>query len=273
MPELPEVETVMRGLSARIVNKRIAAIVLRRKNLRFELPETLALNTPSTTITHLERISKYIVIHLDSGDRLLWHLGMTGRFSFHTTKTYTPTTHDHIIIQLTDGQSVVYNDARRFGIADFWPRDSDFHRLLAAVGIDPFAKKLTGAWLFNNLSSRRQSMKAVLMDQRIIAGLGNIYVAEALFRAGIDPQRAATTITRPEATKLLRAIRAVLTESIDAGGSTLRDYVQADGSLGYFQNVFRVYGREEQPCITCGTPIRRIVQQGRSTFFCPHCQQ
>ena len=273
MPELPEVETVMRGLSARMTGKQIASIELRRSNLRFPLPPALSLQTAGTRITHMERISKYIIIHLDTGDRLLWHLGMTGRFSFHDTRDYKPAPHDHIIIHLTDGQSVVYNDARRFGIADFWPHDVSFHKLLSATGVDPFSKRLTGAWLFNALSSRRQSMKAVLMDQRIIAGLGNIYVSEALFRAGIDPQRSATTLTRQQATALLRAIRAVLSEAIKAGGSTLRDYVQADGSLGYFQHVFRVYGREEKPCRSCGTPIRRIVQQGRSTFFCPECQQ
>jgi formamidopyrimidine-DNA glycosylase len=233
-------------------------------------------------VTSVERLSKYLLIVLDDGGRILLHLGMSGRLFFHEDETYAPEKHDHVVITFagkrgSDHLRLVFNDARRFGVLDYLPPSKNekrnAHKLLDALGIDPLSDALTPAWLSQATAGRKTPMKAFLMDQKFIAGLGNIYVCEALFRAKISPKRQAGEVTAAEAKKLVTAIRAVLGEAIAAGGSSLRDYVQTDGELGYFQNKFRVYGREGAPCRACKNPIARITQSGRSTFYCPHCQK
>lgn len=278
MPELPEVETVCRGLRMKIVKRKIASVVFNRPNLRFPLPKNLPEAAKGKTVQSIERLSKYALIALNDGAKILIHLGMSGRLFFHEEKDYTPAKHDHVVFTF-EGKAkekplrLVFNDARRFGVLDYLPPATDTHKLLGTIGVDPFDDALTPAWLMEKLTGRKTPMKNFLMDQKIIAGLGNIYVCEALFRAKISPKRAAGKVTLQEAKKLVTAIRAVLTEAITAGGSSLRDYVQTDGELGYFQSKFRVYGREGGPCTVCKNPITRITQSGRSTFYCAQCQK
>ena len=282
MPELPEVETVVRGLRTKILKRTIASVTYRRPNLRFPMPRELPALAADRTVTAIERLSKYVLIVLDDGGKILLHLGMSGRLFFHEEKAYAPGKHDHVIFTFAGKRGsaplrLVFNDARRFGVLDYLaPSTNDkqsTHKLLGTLGIDPLSDALTPAWLLQVMTGRKTPMKAFLMDQKFIAGLGNIYVCEALFRAKISPKRPAGQVTAAEAKKLVTAIRAVLGEAIAAGGSSLRDYVQTDGELGYFQNKFRVYGREGGPCRVCKNPVARLTQSGRSTFHCPHCQK
>lgn len=277
MPELPEVETVRRGLAPHLVGHRIAAVEVRRPDLRWPLPPDLGQVLTGATITGLERRSKYLLAPLDRGPVLLMHLGMSGRFlvegvglaAFHRDPSILPR-HDHLVLTTDAGTRITFNDARRFGMIDLI-RPGDRHPLLEALGPEPLAGDLGLAAAFRG---RKAPVKQVLLDQRRVAGLGNIYVSEALHRAGIDPRRAAGRIAAARATALEGHIRAVLEEAIAAGGSSLRDHRQASGELGYFQHSFRVYDREGQPCLREGCPgtIRRVVQSGRSSFFCPRCQ-
>lgn len=273
MPELPEVETVCRGLARRLAGRRFAAVDVRRSHLRWPLPPHFASRLTGRRIEAVRRRAKYILVELDDDGVLMIHLGMSGRLYIDGDSERTHA-HDHVIFRLDDGGRIVFNDARRFGMMDLADRARlDQHRLLKALGPDPLARNFTAPVLAAALKGKKTSVKAALMDQRLVAGLGNIYVSEALFRAGIAPKRRAGTITGPRVAGLVRAIRAVLREAIAAGGSTLRDYVQASGELGYFQARFRVYDRAGQPCRTCGTPIRRLVQTGRATYYCPTCQR
>ncbi len=277
MPELPEVETVRRGLAPHLVGHRIAAVEVRRPDLRWPLPPDLGQVLTGATVTGLERRSKYLLAPLDRGPVLLMHLGMSGRFlvegagvaAFHRDPSILPR-HDHLVLTTDAGIRITFNDARRFGMIDLI-RPGERHPLLEALGPEPLAGDLGLAAAFRG---RKAPVKQVLLDQRRVAGLGNIYVSEALHRAGIDPRRAAGRIGAGRATALEGHIRAVLEEAIAAGGSSLRDHRQASGELGYFQHSFRVYDREGQPCLREGCPgtIRRIVQSGRSSFFCPRCQ-
>lgn len=277
MPELPEVETVRRGLAPHLVGHRIAAVEVRRPDLRWPLPPDLGQVLTGATVTGLERRSKYLLAPLDRGPVLLMHLGMSGRFlvegaglaAFHRDPSILPR-HDHLVLTTDAGIRITFNDARRFGMIDLI-RPGERHPLLEALGPEPLAGDLGLAAAFRG---RKAPVKQVLLDQRRVAGLGNIYVSEALHRAGIDPRRAAGRIGAGRATALEGHIRAVLDEAIAAGGSSLRDHRQASGELGYFQHSFRVYDREGQPCLREGCPgtIRRIVQSGRSSFFCPRCQ-
>jgi formamidopyrimidine-DNA glycosylase len=272
MPELPEVETVCRGLRPKLVGRKIVSIRYHRPNLRFPFPKQLPKRAANLTITDVTRHSKYILIHLSDKSRILLHLGMSGRLSFHPAKSYTRDTHDHVVITLNRGPLLIFNDARRFGVLDdILPHRS--HRLLDTLGLDPFDPTLTPAQLHDMASRLRCDLKAFLMNQKYIAGLGNIYVSEALFRARLLPTRIANRLTLAEAKKLLPAIRKTLDAAITAGGSSLRDYVQVDGELGYFQDKHLVYGREDQPCPRCKTPITRIIQAGRSSFMCEGCQK
>ena len=273
MPELPEVETVCRGLRMKILKKKIVRLEYRRPNLRFPMPKELPSIAAGKNIKAIERISKYIVIVLNDGGKILLHLGMSGRLFFHEEKDYAPAKHDHVILTFPNNVRLVFNDARRFGVLDYLPPKTDAHKLLDTVGLDPFDEKMDAGWLFGKLAKRKTPMKNFLMDQKIIAGLGNIYVCEALFRAKISPKRQAGKVKEAEVVLLVKAIRDVLNEAIKAGGSSLRDYVQTDGELGYFQKAFRVYGREDDPCRNCKTPITRITQSGRSTFYCKTCQK
>ena len=278
MPELPEVETTCRGLAVKLVGQTIHHVILKRQRIRRDIPSSLVKSAPGATITAITRHAKYIVIHLDNRGVILIHLGMSGRMAFVKPDTQ-PGKHDHVLFQYgskrkkANFDQVFFNDARRFGIVDYTTEDKlATHPLLGHMGIDPFDPALTGAWLHERLIKRKTPMKNILMDQTLIAGLGNIYVCEALFSSRIHPKRNGTDVTRAETMALVKAIRKVLTAAIEAGGSTLRDYAQTDGALGYFQKQFNVYGREDKACPRCKNMIARIVQVGRSTFFCPICQ-
>ncbi|MCZ0962015.1 bifunctional DNA-formamidopyrimidine glycosylase/DNA-(apurinic or apyrimidinic site) lyase [Paracoccus benzoatiresistens] len=281
MPELPEVETVRRGLLPHLEGQRIARAEVRRPDLRWPLPVDLVQVLTGATVTALRRRSKYLLADLDRGGTLLMHLGMSGRMlvqggslgDFHRDPAILPR-HDHVVLVTDAGSTITFNDARRFGMVDLI-REGSAHPLLDHLGPEPFDDGFTPAYLAAAFAGRRVPVKQALLDQRIIAGLGNIYVSEALHRAGIDPRRAAGRIGAARVAALVGHIRDVLTDAIAAGGSSLRDHRQATGELGYFQHSFRVYDREGAPCPTpgCAGTIRRIVQGGRSSFFCPACQR
>ncbi|RMD92120.1 MAG: bifunctional DNA-formamidopyrimidine glycosylase/DNA-(apurinic or apyrimidinic site) lyase [Alphaproteobacteria bacterium] len=283
MPELPEVETVRRGLAPVLEGATIARVELRREGLRWPFPPDMAARLTGRRVRALRRRAKYILADLESGETLLIHLGMSGRMlisgrapGVFTHQRATPERHDHVIIDTEAGARVTFNDARRFGAMDLFASDAEAtHRLLRDLGPEPLGNGFSAAWLSEQLTGRRMPIKAALLDQRIVAGLGNIYVCEALHRARISPQRAAGCIAAPRLERLVAAIREVLSEAIAAGGSSLRDHRQASGEMGYFQHDFRVYGREGAPCPTpgCTGTIRRIVQSGRSSFYCPSCQR
>lgn len=272
MPELPEVETVARGLRGKALGRTIRKVALHRSGLRFPFPIHLEMAVAGQKITGIERRSKYILICLADGGQILLHLGMSGRLFFHEGP-YVPAKHDHVQFFLGNDTCLIFNDARRFGVLDYLAPGQDTHRLLDTIGIEPFDEALTPQWLFERFRTRHTPLKNLLMDQRIIAGLGNIYVSEALFEAKLWPERDGATVTLAEMKKLVPAIRKVLTAAIEAGGSSLRDYVQVDGEMGYFQDKFKIYGREGQPCHRCKMPVERFTQQGRSTFACRGCQK
>lgn len=274
MPELPEVETVCQGLRLRVLNKKIARVALHRTAIRFPIPPEIERGVAAQKIIRIDRHSKYILLVLQDGGRVLVHLGMTGKLFYVADDTYVPVKHDHVIFHFTAGHGVlVFNDVRRFGVIDYLPPQQTHHRLLDVLGIDPLSDALTPAFLLEKFVRKNVTMKAALMDQRLIAGLGNIYVCEALFRAKIHPRRLASTITKSEAKKLHKAIIDVLHDALQAGGSSLRDYVDVDGDQGLFQHSFQVYGREGNACMLCGTDIERFVQSGRSSFACARCQK
>ncbi|HZT89273.1 MAG TPA: bifunctional DNA-formamidopyrimidine glycosylase/DNA-(apurinic or apyrimidinic site) lyase [Stellaceae bacterium] len=275
MPELPEVETVRRGLALKLSGRRIVEARLRRADLRRPFPPMLAQTLTGARIGKLARRGKYILIELDDNGTLLLHLGMSGRITAGNGESE-DARHDHVVLRLDDGTVVRFNDARRFGLVDYLRRGSEAaHPLLAGMGPEPLEPGFDGAYLAGALAGKMTPIKAALLDQRIVAGLGNIYVCEALYRAGLSPRRLAGTVGGARAERLAAAIRAVLSEAIDAGGSSLRDYVQSNGELGYFQHRWAVYGREGEPCpgCTCAEGVRRIVQAGRSTFFCARRQR
>ncbi|MCR9122258.1 MAG: bifunctional DNA-formamidopyrimidine glycosylase/DNA-(apurinic or apyrimidinic site) lyase [Phyllobacteriaceae bacterium] len=297
MPELPEVETVRRGLQPAMEGARLTRLELRRADLRFPLPADLPAALEGRTITSVGRRAKYLIMHFGGGAVLISHLGMSGAYriedgtqaaipgAFHHERSKL-SAHDHLVFHLQgrDGAAcrVTYNDPRRFGFVDLDRADTlDQNRFLRDLGIEPTGNALDGERLAAMLAGKAAPLKAALLDQRLIAGLGNIYVCEALWRARLSPRRRAGTLAtragRPTARchALADAVRAVIADAIAAGGSSLRDYVHADGSLGYFQHSFAVYGREGEPCPHegCEGTVRRIVQSGRSTFYCPACQR
>jgi formamidopyrimidine-DNA glycosylase len=275
MPELPEVETVRRGLALRISGRRIVRAELRRPDLRRPFPPALASRLDGARIGALGRRGKYILIELDTDGLLLLHLGMSGRITAGSA-AIPAAPHDHVVLTLDDGTVIRFNDPRRFGLMDYVRRgEAAQHPLLSRLGPEPLESSFDGAYLSEALARKLTPIKAALLDQRVVAGLGNIYVCEALFRAGLSPRRRAASVGRGRADRLAMAIRSVLTEAIAAGGSSLRDYVQADGALGYFQHHWAVYGREGDPCpgCDCGSGVRRIVQSGRSTFYCAKRQR
>jgi formamidopyrimidine-DNA glycosylase len=295
MPELPEVETVMSGLKKALLGRRIRAVRLARADLRLPFPPGFEARLAGRRVERFERRAKYILAHLDSGEALLLHLGMSGRFTVMNgagralglgefyEKGAAGTgdgPHDHVIFEVEGGGRVVYTDPRRFGVMDLIPeRELSTHHLLAGIGIEPFDEAFSAEYLADSFRGRKAPLKAALLDQSVIAGLGNIYVCEALHRAGLSPRRKAGSLVKkrgydPRLGDVVRHIRAVLTEAIAAGGATLRDHAQPDGRRGAFQHRFAVYDRGGQPCLKrgCGGTIRRIVQAGRSTFYCPRCQ-
>lgn len=278
MPELPEVETVCRGLEQKLRGARFTKIIQRRQDLRFPLPKNLPQTLTGCRILTLTRRAKYIVMAVDNGQALLLHLGMSGRLVLGLGEVV-PEKHDHLIFYFDNGVSLRFHDPRRFGMLDLVKEgDLVHHKCLKGLGIEPLGKELTSAYLLRMLAGRKTSLKAALLDQRLIVGLGNIYVSEALYHAGLHPERAAGSLSKAEAQRLVVAIRKVLNAAIEAGGSSLRDYVQSNGELGYFQHHFAVYDREGQACPACDCNlkktggIRRIMQSGRSTFFCPRKQ-
>jgi formamidopyrimidine-DNA glycosylase len=282
MPELPEVETVRRGLEPALSGARLARVEQRRKDLRFVLPERFVDRLTGARVLRLDRRAKYLILPLDTGESLIAHLGMTGRFTvedkrpgaFHHVGGADPK-HDHVVFETETGARVVYNDPRRFGFMDLVATDGlETCRHFAGMGPEPLGNGFHAEGLGARLAGRRQPIKTLLLDQRIVAGLGNIYVCEALFRARIAPEREAGSVTPAELDRLVVAVRAVLEEALEAGGSTLRDFRASDGALGYFQHRFAVYDRENEPCLApgCDGLIGRKVQAGRSSFFCPTCQ-
>ncbi|MBL4759064.1 MAG: bifunctional DNA-formamidopyrimidine glycosylase/DNA-(apurinic or apyrimidinic site) lyase [Rhizobiales bacterium] len=289
MPELPEVETVMRGLDMAMTGKTIRQVELRRKNLRFPFPENFAGDLEGQRVTGLKRRAKYIQIHLASGKVLVSHLGMSGRFLINQAGTAgfhdeipRKVAHDHVVITLSDGTLITYNDPRRFGYMLLVPEsDLEQHPRFRDIGVEPLGNHLNEPFLNDAFRGRATSLKAALMDQRIVAGLGNIYVCEALHMSSLSPERSAGSITTKSGAPgkriapLVTAIRDVLTRAIAAGGSSLKDFGHTDGSLGYFQHSFKVYDQagEDCPRDRCKGTILRIVQNGRSTFYCPVCQK
>ncbi len=282
MPELPEVETVMRGLQARLEGRVIRRAEVRRPDLRWPLPPTLAAVLTGARVSGFRRRAKYILMRLEpvgggSGMSVLLHLGMSGRMLIRQHGSNAATLHEHVELETDDGWLVGFVDPRRFGSIDLVPTAAeDAHRLLAGLGPEPLDDAFDGAVLSRALAGRRTPIKAALLDQRVVAGLGNIYVCEAMFRAGIAPSRLAGEVTHAQAVRLVSEIKATLLEAIAAGGSSLRDYVQPDGEFGYFQHAWRVYGREGERCDQCPGPpcpgVARVVQSGRSTFYCPRLQ-
>jgi formamidopyrimidine-DNA glycosylase len=286
MPELPEVETVRRGLAPVLAGARLARVEARRPDLRFPLPEGFVQRLVGARIERLDRRAKYLLAPLDRGETLVMHLGMTGRFEitgaaaaarpgrFALAQPPDPK-HAHIVFETDAGVRVTFYDPRRFGYMDLLSTDDlERHPWFQGLGPEPLGCGFDAAHLARAFDGRRQSVKTTLLDQRIVAGLGNIYVCEALHRAGIAPERPAGKVSRRRLATLEASVRAVLQDAIEAGGSTLRDYANAEGELGYFQHSFQVYGREGEPCLKAGCPgrVERIVQSGRSTFACSRCQ-
>ncbi len=279
MPELPEVETVMRGLQARLEGRTLRRAAVHRAGLRRPFPEGLAARLTGAVVRGFRRRAKYILMRLDGGDSVLIHLGMSGRMLIGPAGDNDIPRHEHLTLETEDGWRVGFVDPRRFGCVDLLPTAvEETHPLLAGLGPEPLGADFSPAVLAAALAGRRTPIKAALLDQGTVAGLGNIYVCEALFRAGIDPRRLAHTVAGKRAARLVTEIKATLTEAIAAGGSSLRDYVQPDGELGYFQHAWKVYGRTGERCEHCPGPpacagVRRIVQAGRSTFYCGRTQR
>ena len=285
MPELPEVETIVRGLRPHLEGRRLVRVDQRRAGLRFPFPENFARRLEGRRVIRIGRRAKYILVYLDDGHVLLCHLGMSGRLTICNSAGcngadrngtgVAPDKHDHVILETDEGRELRFNDARRFGMMDLIAESElDSHPLLAELGPEPLGNDFNGPELARRLAGKRSPIKAALMDQRVVAGLGNIYVCESLFLAGISPRRKAYTVQGGRAERLVRAVRDVLGRAIDAGGSSLRDYVQASGELGYFQHSWAVYDREGGRCPGCTCDpaatggIRRMVQSNRSTFYC-----
>ena len=269
MPELPEVETTVRGLTAFLEGETIARAAVHRPDLRRAFPPDLVQALTGARVTHLGRRAKYGLIHLDREQVMIFHLGMSGRWRIDPAEIGK---HDHLVLETGAGHVLALNDARRFGSVDLVDAGAlGGFGPFAAMGPEPLGPDFTARYLKRSLTGKIPAIKLALLDQRVVAGLGNIYVCEALHRAGIRPDKPAGRVTMPKLERLVPAIRDVLNESIRAGGSSMRDYAKPDGELGYFAASWRVYGREGRPC-HCGTPVERFVQGGRSTFWCPKCQ-
>lgn len=271
MPELPEVETTVRGLRPVLENYRLVRVETRRGDLRRPFPVDLRQRLTGASVTGLSRRAKYGLIDTDRGDTMIFHLGMSGRWRIDPPELGA---HDHLLLETDAGAVLALNDPRRFGSVDLVPTaDLAVWPPFAALGPEPLSDAFDGTYLVKALDGRIAPIKALLLDQRIVAGLGNIYVCEALHMAGISPVREGGRIARARLDRLAVAVKAVLEAAIEAGGSTLRDYARPDGELGYFARQWRVYGREGQPCPTCEAPVRRRVDSGRSTFYCARCQK
>ena len=280
MPELPEVETVRRGLEDHLMGRRIEQVELRRPDLRFPFPSRFASRLRGRLVERIDRRAKYLLIRLSGNLTWMCHLGMTGRWTLLGADAQSDDgKHDWVVIYLENGGSAVFSDPRRFGFMDlFETAEQDQNRFLAKLGPEPTPDHLTPLGLAGNLRGRRTPIKAALLDQRTVAGLGNIYVSEALFRGSLSPRRTAASVAGTSGVskrveRLTGATHDVIVEAIDAGGSSISDFANVVGALGYFTRSHQVYGREGEPCMQCDATIRRIVQSGRSTFYCPKCQQ
>ena len=289
MPELPEVETVKRGLGPVLKGHRIERVETRRSGLRFPFPQGFSERLSGAKVQTLSRRAKYILMDLDNGFSLIVHLGMTGRFTVLSPKGVSNLgefyfeagagegangPHDHVVLHLEQGVRLVYSDPRRFGMMDVVETSMvGQHRLLKDIGVEPLGNELSASYLAQKFKGKAAPMKAALLDQRIIAGLGNIYVCEALFRVRLSPKRKAGSVKLEKLEELVRHIRDILNEAILAGGSTLQDFKSTNGEQGSYQQRFLVYDREGEPCTSCGKPIKRMVQSGRSSFYCGACQK
>jgi len=276
MPELPEVETVMRGLMPVMAGQRIVQADVRREGLRWPFPDRFAARLTGARVEGMQRRAKYILMALDSGESLLVHLGMSGKVTIDESGAAEPEKHDHVVLDMENGVRILFNDPRRFGALDLLETASlEHHKLMAALGPEPLGNSFNAAYFSARLKGRKTPIKSAMLDQKNVAGLGNIYVCEALWRAGIAPQTSSSALKAAQVSALVGHIRDVLSEAIDAGGSSLKDYRQANGDLGYFQHSFKTYGREGEMCLKpeCGGEITRIIQSGRSSFYCPTCQR
>lgn len=274
MPELPEVETVRRGLEPVMTGQRIARADIRREGLRWPFPKNMADRLVGQSVERLRRRAKYILADMNGGESLIIHLGMSGRMLISDGAELIK--HDHVVLDMENGARITFNDPRRFGMMDLCATDQlDQHRMFVGMGPEPLGNSFDADYLATRLKGRKMPIKSALLDQKMVVGLGNIYVCEALWRSGIAPTLQAGKIPIPKLQELVPTIRNVLSEAIESGGSSLKDYRQADGELGYFQHSFAVYGREGEPCKKegCGGTITRIVQSGRSTFYCLKCQK
>ena len=283
MPELPEVETVLRGISPILEGNQIDYAQVNRPDLRRPFPNNLAKRLKNRKINFLHRRSKYILIDLSGGETLIMHLGMSGRIiisqkvagTFHHNTNHSQK-HDHFVLHLKDNHQLTFNDPRRFGVIDLLRTETlELSRMLSQIGPEPLSNSFNEAYFVSTLRLKKTNIKSALLDQRVVAGLGNIYVCEALFRAGISPKRQALRISHKKLSSLVPIIKEILLEAISSGGSSLRDFRNASGDLGYFQHSFDVYGREDQHCYNsdCDNKIKRITQAGRSSFYCSNCQR
>ncbi len=277
MPELPEVETVRRGLVPALQGQTIGSVRLFRPNLRFPFPERFTDKVKDSIILKLSRRAKYIIATLNTGKAIIIHLGMTGSFRIEPPNRFGNlglSKHDHMVFKMTNGTSIVYNDPRRFGFVDLWAsNDLENYSRLKDLGPEPLSDAFSVKTLATNLANKKTPIKSALLDQKVVAGLGNIYVCEALFLSRISPLRLANSVSKRRIPLLFEAINTTIQAAIDSGGSTLRNFSHADGTLGYFQHKFQVYDKEGNPCDNCTLPIKRIVQSGRSTFYCSKCQR
>lgn len=278
MPELPEVETVRRGIAPVLEGAIFTKVVARRKNLRIPIPENFSSALTGKKVLSVGRRSKYILLYIEDGPVVILHLGMSGKVTLYKhEKAGVPKLgkHDHLIFDTDSGMRMIYTDPRRFGLITFADPDTlEDHALLASMGPEPLSNSFHADYLRDKLANRKSPIKNVLLDQKVIAGLGNIYVCEALFRSHINPERHATSLSEKDIESLVPIINDIIREAIASGGSTLKDYAQVDGELGYFQHSFQAYGREGKPCLSqgCSGTIERIAQSGRSTFYCKSCQ-
>ena len=281
MPELPEVETVRRGLAPVMEGREFSCVEMRRPDLRFPMPDRFVERLEGVCCERLGRRAKFLTAELSSGETLIMHLGMSGRFivkgqdqARFANHVASNAIHDHVVFEMEDGSVVTFNDPRRFGFMELMPTlDMTDSPRFAGMGPEPLSDAFDADYLTHRLRGKNTSIKAALLDQSIIAGLGNIYVCEALFRAGVSPKRLSKSVSGKRASRLVDAINAVIAQAIEAGGSSISDFTKADGSLGYFQHNFAVYGRENEPCIKCQSTVKRLVQSGRSSFFCSICQR
>jgi formamidopyrimidine-DNA glycosylase len=271
MPELPEVETTRRGVAPHVERQKVTAVRVYDRRLRWPVPRDLPRRLVGRTVDRVERRSKYLLFRLGA-DTLIVHMGMSRSLRVLTSPA-PKQAHDHIELEFANGVVLRYRDPRRFGAMLWSPGSSANHPLLAGLGVEPFAAEFDGAYLYKATRHRRVAIKLVLMDSHVVVGVGNIYASEALFRAGIRPNRAARRLTRPQLARLVDAVRETLSAAIAKGGSSLRDYVDSRGEPGYFQLDYYVYGREHAPCRVCGTTIRALRLGGRASFYCPNCQR